>query len=127
MHAIPSLSSLWGRGLTLLVVTLSLSLGPGCALIVAKPLPPVTVAQIIEMSNAKVPPEEIIQKMRDSGAMYRLPASQLAQLKEQGVPDAVIDYMQQTYLAAVRREQSQEDMNNWAMWDGSFLYGGPWW
>ena len=127
MRCVSLLPSLRRLGPILLVVMLSSSLVAGCALSLTKPLPPVTVPQIIEMSNAKVPPEEIIQKMRDSGTAYRLPASQLAELKEQGVPDAVIDYMQQTYLAAVRREQSQEDSSNWAMWDGGFLYGGPWW
>lgn len=119
-----SLRKLWA---TPLVVILSLSLMAGCSMILVKPRPPVTVPQIIQMSNAKVPPEEIIQKMRDSGTVYQLQASQLAQLKEQGVPDAVLDYMQQTYLDAVRQEQSQEDFNNWAMSGDDFPYGGPWW
>ena len=112
---------------TPLVVILSLSLMAGCSMILAKPRPPVTVPQIIQMSNAKVPPGEIIQKMRDSGAVYQLQASQLAQLKEQGVPDAVLDYMQQTYLDAVRQEQSRTDFNTWVMSEDSFPYGGPWW
>jgi hypothetical protein len=43
--------------------------------------------------------------MRDSGTVYRLTAAQLAQLHDQGVADPVIDYMQQTYLNAVLREQ----------------------
>jgi hypothetical protein len=112
---------------TPLVVILSLSLMAGCSMIFTKPLPPVTVPQIIQMSNAKVPPGEIIQKMRDSGTVYRLQASQLAQLKEQGVPDAVLDYMQQTYLDAARQDQSREDFNSSAMAGDGFLYGGPWW
>ena len=60
------------------------------------PKPPVTVPQIVLMSKEGVPADEIIEKMRESGTVYILQASQLAQLKEQGVPDAVIDYMQQT-------------------------------
>jgi hypothetical protein len=56
-----------------------------------------------------------------------LQTSQLAQLKEQGVPDAVINYMQQSYLDAVRADQSRADSNNWAMLDGGYMYGGPWW
>src|SRR5262245_57082371 len=43
------------------------------------------------------PPLEIIQRMQDARAVYRLPASALAHLREQGAPDAVVDYMQQTY------------------------------
>jgi hypothetical protein len=112
---------------TPLVALLSVLLVAGCSMSFSKPLPPVTVPQIIQMSNAEVPPEDIIQKLRDSGTVYRLQASQLAQLKGQGVPDSVLDYMQQTYLDAVRRDQSREDFNNWAMLDDGFRYGGPWW
>ena len=89
--------------------------------------PPVTVPQILLMSKEGVPADEIIEQMRESGTVYRLQASQLAQLKEQGVPDAVIDYMQQTYIDAVRRDQSLEDWDNWTLADDCFWYGGPWW
>jgi hypothetical protein len=89
--------------------------------------PPVTVPQIILMSREGVPAEDIIQKMKESGTVYRLKADQLAQLKEEGVPDAVIDYMQQTYIDAVRRDQSLEDWDNWTLADDGFWYGGPWW
>lgn len=75
--------------------------------------PTITVSEVIQMSKEGVPFETIIEKMRESGAMYRLTASQLAQLHDQGVPDQVIDYMQQTYLSAVRRDQRLED------WDSS--------
>jgi hypothetical protein len=43
------------------------------------------------------------------------------------VPDAVINYMQQSYLDAVRTDQSLADFNNWAMLDDGYMYGGPWW
>jgi len=65
--------------------------------------PPPTVEQIVQMSQTGVPPESIIQEIRDSGALYRLPASELVKLKAQGVSDAVLDYMQQTYLEDERR------------------------
>ena len=41
---------------------------------------------------------------------------QLARLQA----DPVINYMQQTYLEAVRREQSLADWNDWAMWGDHF-------
>jgi hypothetical protein len=127
MHCASLLPSLRKLRPTPLVVTLSVSLMAGCSMILSEPPPPVTVSQIIQMSNAKIPPEELLQKMRDSGTVYRLEASRLARLKEQGVPDAVLDYVQQTYLDAVRRDQSQEDFDSWALLDDGFLYGGPWW
>ena len=116
----------------LLFVTISLLPLSGCAnlgaTLMGEPTkPPVTVPQIILMSKEGVPADEIMEKMRESGTVYRLQASQLAQLKEQGVPDAVIDYMQQTYIDAVRRDQSLEDWDNWTLADDGFWYGGPWW
>ncbi len=89
--------------------------------------PPVTVPQIILMSREGVSPDVIIAKMQESGTVYRLKADQLAQLKEEGVSDAVIDYMQQTYLNAVRSDQSLEDWDNWTLAGDGFWYGGPWW
>ena len=116
----------------LLFVTISLLPLSGCAnlgaTLMGEPTkPPVTVPQIVLMSKEGVPADEIMEKMRESGTVYRLQASQLAQLKEQGVPDAVIDYMQQTYIDAVRRDQSLEDWDNWTLADDGFWYGGPWW
>lgn len=58
------------------------------------------------MSKEGVPAETIVKKMRDSKSVYRLTAAQLAYLHDQGVADRVINYMQQTYLEAVRREQN---------------------
>jgi hypothetical protein len=55
----------------------------------------VTVGQIVKMSR-KGCCSDIISLMQDSGTAYRLSASQLADLKQQGVADAAINYMQQT-------------------------------
>jgi hypothetical protein len=96
----------------------------GCATLGGSRPKPVSVAQIVEMSKAGVPVQKIIREMRNSRTAYRLKASQLARLKEQGVPDAVIDYMQQTYLDAVRRDQALEDWNLWTQEDDGFWYGG---
>ena len=72
------------------------------------------------MSEEGIPPETIVKKMGDSKTVYRLSASQLAQLHDQGVDDQVINYMQQSYLDAVRREQDLADWNEWEMWGGHF-------
>lgn len=88
--------------------------------------PPVTVPEIIKLSREGVPDYEIIDKMRKSGTVYRLKASQLAELHAQGVPDSVINYMQRTYLQAVRRRQELDDWDSWNNVDG-WWYGGPYW
>ena len=71
------------------------------------------------MSKENVPAETIVNKMRDSRAVYRLNAAQLAKLHDQGVADLVLNYMQETYLNAVRRE----DLADWStreMWRDHF-------
>lgn len=94
----------------------------------------VTIAEIIGMSNAKVPVDTMLAKMRESGTVYRLSASQLAHLHDEGVPDAVVDYMQETYLEAVRRDQAVADWVHWTFAVDGYWYGGrpygwprPWW
>jgi len=85
---------------------------------------PVTIEEIIRMSNAKVPMDTMLEKLRESGTIYRLSASQLAHLHDEGVPDAVVDYMQQTYLEAVRRDQALEDWAHWTLAGDGYWYGG---
>ena len=67
-------------------------------------LPPPTPEAVVQWSWDKVAPAQIIQRMQDSHAVYRLSGSALAQLRAQGVEDAVIDHLHETHLAAVWRE-----------------------
>ena len=80
----------------------------------------VMVSEVILMSKEGVPAETIVKKMCDSKSVYRLTAAQLAYLHDQGVADRVINYMQQTYLEAVRREQNLADWNTREMWRDHF-------
>ena len=87
--------------------------------------PPVTVPDIVQMSKDSVPPQTIIRKMEKSHTVYRLKASQLADLQNEGVSPKVINYMEQTHIDAVEHNQSLEDLNYWwPGWDG-YYYGGP--
>jgi len=113
---------------TALLIGTSLALMlPGCSLLDrrASTSPPVTVPAVIQMSQAGVPAETIIAKIREAGTAYRLTASQIANLHEQGVSDAVLDYMQQTYLDAVRQDQALEDWQRWA-WEGDGYWYRGW-
>ena len=87
------------------LVILTSVLLSGCAGFQPRPDPP-TVEQVVQMARDKTDAAEIVRRMHDSYAVYRLSASQLAQLREQGVPDTVIDYMQRTWLEAVRQEEA---------------------
>jgi hypothetical protein len=83
-------------------------------------LPPApTTAEIVRMAKDGVAPDAIIKRIEASRAVYPLPASELARLREQGVPDQVIDYMQRTYIDAVRLNEYLRAR------DAYVLYGWP--
>jgi hypothetical protein len=65
----------------------------GCAVLgLGGPKPvPVSVPEVVQMSKEGLPAETILQKMRDSETIYRLTASQLVRLHEDGVPETVLD------------------------------------
>ncbi len=96
----------------------------GCAAVYRPQPKPVTVPQIIAMVKKGISADDIIAKMKASRTVYRLKASQLAKLKEEGIPDKVLNYMQWTYLDAVRRDTRYQDWRYWTM-DDDFWYGGP--
>ena len=116
------------RIFTLLTAATLSSILAACAT-VPRPVP-VSVPEVIRLSHEGDPPEQIIQRMRDAGMVYRLKASQFAQLHQQGVSDVVLDYMQRTYIEAVRRDQHLQDWNRWWPGPGGYFYGGcfyqPW-
>jgi hypothetical protein len=85
---------------------------------------PVSVAEVVDMSRAGVPSTEIIGEMQRSGTVYRLNAAQLADLRQQGVSDDVIDYMQKTYLQAVALDSAFAADDPWTMEGDGFMYGG---
>ncbi len=87
---------------------------------------PIRIASIIQWSHDGVPPREIIHRLRESGTVYRLGARQLIHLHNEGVPDSVLEYMQDTYLDAVSRDRSYWDLRAWDRWDDGYLYGGVW-
>jgi hypothetical protein len=115
------LKKAWRRRSWVSMVLAGSALLNGCAALgFEQTKPPVTVSEVVQMSNEDLPAEAIVNKMRHSGTVYRLSAAQLAQLHDQGVQDQVINYMQQTYLDAVRREQDLANWNDWQMWGGHF-------
>ena len=96
----------------------------GACSTIGTPPAPVTVPQIVAMSKAGDDPGTIIETIRQSHTVYRLSAGQLADLEKQGVPRAVIDYMQRTYIDAVRRDQARADWSYWSLEDDGYWYGG---
>ena len=91
---------------------------------------PVTVREIVLLSKHGVPPEQIIDKMRRAGTIYKLNDAQYAAIRQQGVTPAVISYMQRSYAEAVRefpKLASDEYLDCWSLgFDGVWYAGGPW-
>jgi len=81
-----------------------LALSAGCA----TSTPPISIAQVVQMSNERLPSDTIIARMRESNTVYHLPASQLVALGQAGVPGPVLDYMQQTRFVAVSKRAARE-------------------
>ena len=118
---IARLKKTWRRRMSLSIVLAGSALLTGCAALGVDPSEqPVMVSEVIRMSNENVPAETIVNKMRDSRAVYRLNAAQLAKLHDEGVADLVLNHMQETYLNAVRREQDLADWSTREMWRDHF-------
>ena len=105
--------SLW-KGAALIFLVWVTLLG-GCSTFGFKQREPVTISQVIQMNKDGVPADTIVKKMRDSESVYPLTAAQLAELHDMGVADQVLNYMQQTYIEAERRQQSADDLGE-GMW-----------
>ena len=96
----------------LATILLGLILLCGCAGLQRRPPP--SIDQIVEMANAGMPPHEIVRELQETRAVYPLTASQIVKLHDQGVPDAVLDYMQNAYAESIR-------------WNARMQYEGTYW
>jgi hypothetical protein len=114
---IQRLNRLLDRGTSASMSLIGSGLLAGCAALgSAQAKPPVAVGEVVQMTHEGVPAETIIARMRAAQTVYRLDAAELARLHDRGVADSVINYMQQTYLQSVRREQSRTDWDDWETW-----------
>lgn len=79
--------------------------------------PPPALYEIVEMSRAGMPPEEIVRILQETRAMYPLTGSQIVRLHQDGVPDSVLDYLQNAYAEAIRWD---------ARWRSESMYWYGW-
>jgi hypothetical protein len=106
---------------TLLLATAILA---GCA--GAPRRPPPSLEQIVEMSRQGTPAEDIIRQLKDTRAVYALSGSQLAKLHDQGVPEPVLDYLQQAYVNSVRWQERMYYQDRFWMGGCFGCYYRPW-
>jgi hypothetical protein len=83
----------------------------------------VTVPEIIQMSKDGVPSKDIISDIRKTHTVYGLKASQLANLREKGVQDSVINYMEKTRIDAIGQNQGMQNSYYWFPGIGGYMYG----
>lgn len=69
----------------------------GCAAVYT-PRQPLPIADVVELAKSGTPPEEIVRRIRQSGTTYALRGSDFAKLKAAGIPDPVLDYLQQSLV-----------------------------
>jgi len=69
----------------------------GCATVYT-PRQPLPIADVVQLAKSGTPPEEVIRRIRQSGTAYALRGSDFAKLKAAGVPDPVLDYLQQSLV-----------------------------
>ena len=99
-----------------------------CAPLPQRPPPP-SIPDIVAMAKSGMPAAEIIRRLEESRAVYRLSGSEYAKLKTDGVPDPVLDHIKQVELndARFREWQSARDLY-WYPPYGRYGYRYPgWW
>jgi hypothetical protein len=102
---------------------LCLALLAGCAGMQHRPPP--TLEQVVEMSQAGKPAEEIIRELQETRAVYPLTGSQIAKLHDRGVADAVLDYLQNTYAESIRWDARLRYENSFLWQDCFYCYHRP--
>ncbi len=85
---------------------------------------PLTVPQIVALSQEGVPPEEIIDRIRKSRVVYRLLPNQIENMRRKGVSNQVLSYIQKRYQAALEKYPYLRDWDNWNLYDG-YWYASP--
>lgn len=91
-----------------------------CATMNGPELQPLSLDQIVALAKGGKDAPTIINEIKITHTTYDIAASQYAKLSRDGVPDAVLDFMQQGQLKMAEREGRREARED--LW----LYGRGW-
>jgi hypothetical protein len=90
---------------------------------------PVSVTEVVKLSQAGVEPDVIVYKMNLSGLVYTLTDEQCTQIRQRGVTPRVIDTMHGTYDQALAKHPKlaqDKYLACWYLgWDGAWYGRGP--
>jgi hypothetical protein len=105
--------------------------------IMPKPAPNVTLEEIVSLSKAGTPAEQIIEKIKASNSRYDLTPSQAVELSRQGVDAKVLDYIHKSRENALRdsfadeinkrEKQKRDEQEKLKREYRSYPYYDPWW
>ena len=99
----------------------------GCATTTGPERAPLTLEQIVDLAKQGKDANAIIGEIKQAHAAYDVTASQYAKLSRDGVPDAVLDFMQQGQLRMAERAGRREARNDmWMVGSGWWGYGPVW-
>ncbi len=76
----------------------------GCATLSGPP--PLTRDDIVRLSKAGESPQAIIDRLQATDTVIPLTGSDIVRLHQQGVPEEVLDYLQQAQIAEMRRREA---------------------
>ncbi|MBL0123248.1 MAG: hypothetical protein IPP88_11150 [Betaproteobacteria bacterium] len=99
----------------------------GCATVPDSGPAPLTLAQIVDMAKQGKDAPTIIGEIKLTHAVYDVTASQYAKLSRDGVPDAVLDYMQQGQIRMAERAGRREARHDLWMYGPAWAGYGPVW
>jgi len=98
-----------------LILGITLFALSGCAGMLNRPAP-LTAEEVVRLAKAETPSADIIQRLRDTRTVLPLTGSQFAKLREQGVPDDVLDYLQSAYLGSIEMDARIRSQNMYWGW-----------
>ncbi len=81
---------------------------------------PISLEEIVTMAKEGKDAPTIIGEIQASHTRYDVTASQYAKLSRDGVPDAVLDFMQQGQIKLIEEQGRRQGMND------AWFYGRPW-
>src|ERR1035437_2674001 len=79
-----------------------------------------SVPDIIQMSKDSVSSKDIINEIKQSHTVYSLKADQLGKLRDEGVQDSVLNYMEETKINAIQQNQRYANSYYGYGWPGGF-------
>lgn len=109
------------RSLPLIIVVTSLIGLAGCANLMEPEPQPMTLEQVVALAKEGKDAQAVILAIQTSRTMFDVTASQYAKLSRDGVPDAVIDFMQNGQLKMAERQGRREAMQD------AWFYGRGYW